>query len=316
MNVLVTGGLGFIGSNLVRRLNGIAGVDVTICDNLNTSDKWKNGVGLNVKNLIPVEGLDDVLNDQLFDVIFHMGARSDTREQDLKLLYKLNFESGQKIFRAAARTDARFIYASSAATYGDGSQGWSDTTSPLSLRPLNPYGYFKNQFDAWVMGQDIKPRRYFGLKFFNVYGQGEAHKGRMASAIFHFLQEFMRGKSVRLFRSLRKDVPDGMQRRDFVWIGDVVEIAWRLAMTDSQASGLLNVGSGVASTFLDVVDALSKAVGCPVPYEFIDMPSTIQLAYQYFSQADMTTARRLGVVPTDLSEGIRLYFQAVSGVHK
>lgn len=316
MNVLVTGGLGFIGSNLVRHLNAIGGVDVTICDNLNTSDKWKNGVGLNIRNLVPVEGLDYLLNDQRFDVIFHMGARSDTREQDLKLLYKLNFESGQKIFQAAARTDARLIYASSAATYGDGSQGWKDTTSPLILRPLNPYGYFKNQFDAWAMEQDVKPTHYFGLKFFNVYGDGEAHKGRMASAIFHFLQECMRGEPVRLFRSLRADVPDGMQRRDFVWIGDVVEIAWRLAVTDSLQSGLLNVGSGVASTFLDIVDALSEAVGFPVPYEFFDMPPTIRPAYQYFSQADTTNTSRLDVDPTGLSEGVRLYFKAVSGVHK
>lgn len=311
MRILVTGGLGFIGSALVRHLNRMGETEITVCDHLSVSEKWRNGIGLHVKDLVDVSDVDQLLHDCRFDVIFHMGARTDTQERDLKVLYDLNFVYSKKFFLAATKQSSRFIYASSAATYGDGSKGWSDQVSPLELRPLNPYGYYKNLFDIWVSQQDARPWQCCGLKYFNVYGPGESHKGRMASSIYHFYREMRVGESIKLFKSYRPDILDGHQRRDFVYIDDVVAVLGYI-LANSHVNGMLNVGTGTAHTFLDVVDALGKASGNPIAYEFVDMPDAIARGYQYFSQADMGTLREAQIPATSLEAGVAAYYRYLS----
>lgn len=313
VRILVTGGMGFIGSAFLKLLNRQGGCRIVVCDHLTASDKWRNLLGAVVDDVVDVGDLEGVLSGSRFDAIVHLGARSDTREHDLHTLASLNFTPSKILFRAAVQQSARFVYASSAATYGDGSNGWSDRTSPRMLKPLNAYGFYKNLFDWWVAQQTEFPPVCIGLKFFNVYGPGEGHKGPMGSAVLHFYQQLARGEAVQLFRSLRADIPDGMQRRDFVWVGDAVETIWRVLEEPPFPRGLLNVGTGTASTFMDVVAALGAALGDTVAVEFVDMPEAIANGYQYFSQADTHLLAQLGLTFSSLDQGVDYYVQALRG---
>ncbi len=303
----VTGGMGFIGSRIVRYLNQHDQYNIVVCDHLTKSSKWENLEGLKFTDLVDVDDLGQALTSKTYEVIFHMGARSDTRETDLRLLYDLNFRTSKTIFEEAYRQHARLIYASSAATYGDGSSGWSDTLPPDALSPRNAYGFYKNLFDLWVSQQGHHLPQCVGVKFFNVYGPGEAHKGRMASAIYHFLKELERGEPLKLFKSLRSDISDGFQRRDFIWIEDVLQVIDYLLHADSIVDGVVNAGSGVASAFLDVVCALESAMGQSVQVEFVDLPQEIAAGYQYFSQASHDRLRKSGLCFTSLESGVAAY---------
>lgn len=311
MRILLTGGLGFIGSSILKRLNERGERQIVIVDHLATSDKWKNIVGTFYEDLFDMADLERVATSGRFDMIIHMGARTDTRERDLGLLYRMNLATSRLLFMTAVQTSARFLYASSAATYGDGSSGWSDTTAPTQLKPLNAYGFYKNVFDQWVMGQLNHPPQCLGFKFFNVYGPGEAHKGLMASAVYHFYDELIHGGRVQLFKSGRGDIADGCQRRDFIFIEDAVKLV-ECGIDDSRLNGLLNVGTGRAATFLDVVSALSAALGCEIKPEFIEMPLDIGGGYQYFSRAEITAGRVRNVPTMSLREGVAAYCDALT----
>lgn len=307
MKVLITGGLGFIGSALIRSLNQRGEQQVTVCDHLDgRSSKWSNLRGLVVEDLVDTTDLNALLARQHFDVIVHLGARTDTREDNLKLLYDLNYRAGQDLFRTAAISGTRFIYASSAATYGNGNKGWSDATPAQNLHPLNAYGFYKNLFDLWVGHQQVRPSQVCGLKFFNVYGPGEAHKGRMASAIYHFYQDMQDGGPIKLFKSNRVGLADGEQKRDFIYIDDVVQ-ALQYVLENRSVEGLLNVGTGTARSFLDVARAVERTAGHPVRITFVDMPAEIAKGYQAFSQAD---SRRIDghIQFTSLETGVARYY--------
>jgi ADP-L-glycero-D-manno-heptose 6-epimerase len=306
MKILVTGGLGFIGSNLVRHLNRLGETAIIICDHLTTGDKWRNALGLVFEDLIDVAQLDETLSNTHFDLVVHLGARTDTGEHDLLTLHELNYLASQRLYRAAVKQRARFIYASSAATYGDGSLGFREDIPPQHLRPLNPYGFYKNLFDMWVARQPEVPPQVCGLKFFNVFGPGESHKGRMASAVYHLTRQALAGQPLRLFRSLREDIPDGHQKRDFIYIDDVVRVV-TYAITHPELNGMVNVGTGRAHSFLDVVEAIEKAMHRPLIYGFIDLPENIASGYQYFSEADVTTLRELHFDFTPLVQGVANY---------
>lgn len=311
MRILLTGGLGFVGSSILKRLNERGERHIVLVDHLTASAKWRNVTGADYEDLFDLEDLERVIASDRFDMIIHMGARTDTRESDLGLLYRMNLATSRLLFTTAVLTSARFLYASSAATYGDGAHGWSDMTAPTHLRPLNPYGFYKNLFDQWVMCQPTHPPQCLGFKFFNVYGPGEAHKGPMASAVYHFYDEIRHGDRVRLFKSGRRGIADGCQRRDFIYIADAVKFV-ECGLDDCRINGLLNVGTGKACTFLDVVAALSAALGRGIEPEFVEMPPDIANGYQYFSQAEMTPGRVRTVPVISLTEGVAAYCEALS----
>lgn len=310
--IVVTGAAGFIGSALVGELLRKGWQDIVAVDDFSHPEKAANleGKALSAK----VERKDFFTwleaNEKLVQFIFHLGARTDTTEFDSSIFDELNVRYSQRMWEACVRYGIPLVYASSAATYGDGTLGYDDTDDslPLRLKPLNPYGESKNEFDKWALAQERKPYFWAGLKFFNVYGPNEYHKGRMASVVFHAFKQIGSTGGMKLFRSHHPDYKDGEQLRDFVYVKDVCNVCLFL-MEHRKNSGLYNLGSGTARTFLDLVRATFTAMGKPERISFIDTPEDIRDKYQYFTEARMEKLKAIGYdTPfTSLEEGVTDY---------
>jgi ADP-L-glycero-D-manno-heptose 6-epimerase len=295
--VLVTGGAGFIGSALVWELNRRGCERIIIADFLETSEKWKNLVPLRFDDYVEADQLLPALGGSLgrFDVILHMGACSATTERDAAYLVHNNYEYTKTLAAHALSTSTRFVYASSAATYGDGSAGMRDSAdlaNLTALRPLNMYGYSKQLFDVYAAKRGMLDRMV-GLKFFNIFGPNEDHKGEMRSLVNKAYTQVLETGEIRLFRSYRPEYADGEQKRDFLYVKDAVNMTLHLAATDG-ARGLFNIGSGEARTWLDLASAVFAALGKTPNVRFIDMPEELRGKYQYFTEADIARLRETG----------------------
>lgn len=311
--ILVTGGAGFIGSNLHAALVA-RGLETVVVDRLRDGGKWRNLANHPPGRIVHPDGLDDFLaGHPPIELVFHLGAISSTTADDGDLVWDTNVELSRRLWGWCAHRGVRFVYASSAATYGDGGQGFGDGLEGLDrLRPLNLYGWSKHAFDRIVAralaGGGPRPPQWAGLKFFNVYGPNEYHKGSMISVVKVKHDELVAGGPVKLFRSDRADVADGEQRRDFIWVGDVVDVLLWLMDTPG-VSGLFNLGTGVARSYLDLARAVCAAAGGAEDIAFVDMPARLRGQYQSFTEADMGRLRAAGYAGqfTPLEEGIRRY---------
>jgi ADP-L-glycero-D-manno-heptose 6-epimerase len=320
--ILVTGGAGFIGSNLVAALAD-QGVDVSVCDIVDSSEKLANLAHHAVVELVDPTGLDEFLQrrrDEI-EIVYHMGAISSTTETDVELITETNVRLPQRIWGWCAVNEVPLVYASSAATYGDGSAGFSDGEAPAELarlKPLNHYGRSKHTFDCWVAsevtaGRD-RPPQWVGLKFFNVYGPNEYHKGDMRSMVTKAYAGAAQGEPVRLFRSHHPEYPDGGQMRDFVYVRDCVDVMLWLRATP-QTNGLFNLGTGHAQSWLELMGALYESVGHPLRVDWMDTPEKIRDRYQYFTQADMAKLRGAGYQRAfaSVEDGVRDYVEGYLG---
>ncbi len=309
--IVVTGAVGFIGSCLIGKLNAEGFNNIVAVDAFDTPLKNLN---LNNKNVLEkvergmfFEWLDQKKDKVEF--IFHLGARTDTAEFDTNLLSTLNTEYSKMIWQKCIDYQIPLVYASSAATYGDGSLGYKDDHQIIpELKPLNPYGVSKNEFDKWVLLQKERPFFWAGLKFFNVYGPNEYHKGRMGSVVWHAFRSIMDHQEMRLFRSHHPDYKDGEQRRDFVYVKDVVNVLYFL-MHHRKNSAIYNLGSGEARTFLDLVRTTFDALNMKENISFMDTPEDIRDNYQYFTQAEMKKIKDIGYNKpfTSLEDGVSDY---------
>lgn len=309
--IVITGSAGFIGSYLAGFLNQQGYYDLVLVDDFSQSHKAANFE--NKKFTAQVDRLQffDWLmeNHRFVQFVVHLGARTDTTEFDRSIFDRLNVTYSKQVWNLCVEYGLPLIYASSAATYGNGEWGYSDSHEIVSkLKPLNPYGESKNEFDKWVLSQKQQPFFWAGLKFFNVYGPNEYHKGRMASVVFHAFHQIKQTGKLKLFRSHRPDYRDGEQKRDFIYVKDVASVILFL-MQHRKNSGLYNVGTGQARTFLDLAHATFKSMGIPPNIEFIDTPLDIRDKYQYFTQANMDKLRSIGYTQafTPLEEGIGEY---------
>jgi ADP-L-glycero-D-manno-heptose 6-epimerase len=290
--ILITGGAGFIGSVLAKKLNELGHTDLVIVDKLESSTKWKNLRGIKYSEYIHADELFNGEYDDLIaeaDIVFHMGACSATTEKDVDFLMRNNVSYTKALWRFAAAKNIPFIYASSAATYGDGDDGYSDDHAKIpTLLPLNPYGYSKQLVDEWILKEELKPDHWFGLKFFNVYGPNEYHKEDMRSLVHKAFEQINEKGSVKLFKSHKPNFKDGEQLRDFIYVKDVVRVLLELAdPAIASHSGIYNLGTGKARSFHDLVKATFTAMGKTPNIEFIDMPESIRNQYQYYTQAEM-----------------------------
>jgi ADP-L-glycero-D-manno-heptose 6-epimerase len=298
---LVTGGAGFIGSNVVASLNEAGASDIVVNDLVGQDDaKWRNLAKRQVADLVPPAELIAWLAGRKLEAVIHMSAISDTTATDGDLVMENNFRLSLRLLDWCTVTRTPFIYASSAATYGNGSQGFDDDWSLAGLRklrPMNLYGWSKHLFDLAVVDRYVKkenlPPHWAGLKFFNVYGPNEYHKGHMASVLAKVFDEAKAGKPVRLFKSHREGIEDGDQRRDFIYVDDAVA-ALRWLLDTSSVNGIFNVGTGKAESFRDMIGAMFKALGRPANIEYIEMPDAIRGQYQYFTQSSVDNLRRAG----------------------
>lgn len=311
--IVITGATGFIGSYLIKRLNEDNFNALIAVDDFSRPEKNKNLEDTRVQERVPRERFPQWLDQQgdQIEFIFHIGARTDTAEFDRELLWKLNTDYTKTLWRKCITYQIPFIYASSAATYGLGELGYDDDESLIpDLKPLNPYGESKNAFDIWALNQDEKPFYWAGLKFFNVYGPGENHKGRMASVIWHAFHQIKQTGSMKLFRSHNPDFKDGEQQRDFVYVKDVADVLMFL-MHHRKDPGIYNLGSGQARTFIDLTKATFDALGLEPNISFIDTPEDIRDKYQYFTEANMSKLRSIGYTKPfhSLEDGVRDYVQ-------
>jgi ADP-L-glycero-D-manno-heptose 6-epimerase len=315
--IIVTGGAGFIGSVLQAALTRL-GHETVVVDWLGEGGKWRNLRHHPPSEIVRPEALDAFLESRPpVEMIFHLGAISETTATDGDLVWESNVALSQRLWRWCASRGVRLVYASSAATYGDGALGFEDDASlPFlgRLRPLNLYGWSKHAFDLWVARQLAaglpRPPQWAGLKFFNVYGPNEYHKGRMISVVKVKHDEVAAGQPPRLFRSDQPGLPDGAQRRDFIWVGDVVDVMMWLLDTPG-ANGLFNVGTGTSRTYLDLAHSVCRAAGATEEVSFIDMPESLRGQYQSFTEAPMARLRAAGYGGqfTPLEEGVRRYIQ-------
>lgn len=312
--IIVTGAAGFIGSRLLVELQERGYTDLVAVDDFSRADKAPNLEGVKLSHRVERSQFPSWIdaNENQVQFIFHLGARTDTTEFNKAIFDELNVRSSQQIWERCAKYAIPLVYASSAATYGDGELGYGDTDDalPYKLKPLNPYGESKNEFDKWALAQREQPYFWAGLKFFNVYGPNEYHKGRMASVVFHAFNQIKATGGMKLFRSHRPDYTDGGQLRDFVYVKDVCNVCIFL-MEQRKYSGLYNLGSGTARTFLDLARGVFTAMGKPEQISFIDTPADIRERYQYFTEAEMDKLRGIGYDAPfhTLEEGIADYVQ-------
>lgn len=315
--LLVTGGAGFIGSNLVADLNEAGRADVAICDVLRSDGKWRNLGKRQIADFIPPGELMGWLGARTLDAVIHFGANSSTMATDGDEVIETNFRLSLKLLDWCTATQTRFIYASSAATYGNGEAGFvdDDTVAGLKkLRPMNLYGWSKHLFDLVVAERVAKgaplPPQWAGLKFFNVFGPNEYHKGPMMSVLCKVFDDARAGKPVRLFKSHRAGIANGDQRRDFIYVRDATAVALWLLATPS-ICGLFNVGTGRAGSFREMIEAMFAAMGHLPDIEYVDIPSEIRDSYQYFTQASVENLRRVGYKApfTPLEDAVRDYVQ-------
>lgn len=313
--LLVTGGAGFIGSNVVAALNEAGRSDVVVCDLLGSNGKWRNLAKRQLVDIVPPAELLDWLKGRRLDAVIHLGAISETTATDGDLVIETNFRLSMRLLDLCTMSAVPFIYASSAATYGDGDAGFDDDASVQALkklRPMNLYGWSKHLFDLAVAervarGEKLPPQ-WAGLKFFNVFGPNEYHKGTMMSVLARRFDDVRAGRVVQLFKSHREGIADGDQRRDFIYIDDVVRVVMWLLATPS-VSGLFNVGTGKARSFRDLMLAAYAALGTRPNIEYVDMPESIRGAYQYFTQSKVDRLLRAGYNGgfTALEDAVKAY---------
>lgn len=311
--IVVTGAAGFIGSCLVEHLNQQGYKDIVLIDAFGQADKKANYTNKTYTEKVERNHFFDWLdrNETRVQFIFHIGARTDTAEFDKNLLNELNLNYSKEVWLRCVKYGIPLVYASSAATYGLGEHGYSDSHEVVEkLSPLNPYGESKNDFDKWALAQKEKPFFWAGLKFFNVYGPNEYHKGRMASVILHAFRQISSTGKMKLFRSHNPDFKDGEQLRDFIYVKDVVSVC-EFLMEKRPESGLYNLGTGKARTFLDLVNATYSALCMEPEIMFIDTPADIRDKYQYYTQADMSKLNHAGYKKpfTTIEEGVKDYVQ-------
>ena len=309
--IVITGAAGFIGSCLARGLNDERFFDLVLVDDFSREEKASNFIDKRYVELVSRDRLGAWLdqNHEQVQFIFHLGARTDTTEFDTQIFDKLNLNYSKMVWERCVRYGLPLVYASSAATYGNGELGYDDRHDLVEqLKPLNPYGDSKNDFDRWVLKQEKQPFFWAGLKFFNVYGPNEYHKGRMASVVFHAYNQIRETGKVKLFRSHRNDYADGGQLRDFVYVKDIVSICLFL-MKNRPKSGIYNAGSGKARSFLDLAQAVFSAMNLEPKIEFIDTPADIRDKYQYFTEANMQKIKSVGFETplTSLENGVSDY---------
>ena len=313
--LLVTGGAGFIGSNIVAALNEAGRSDVVVCDVLGHEDKWRNLAKRQLAEIVPPGELPAWLNGRKLEAAIHMGAISETTATDADLVIETNFRFSLRLLDWCTLHATPFIYASSAATYGDGARGFADDQSLAALkalRPMNLYGWSKHLFDLAVIERAARgekmPPQWAGLKFFNVFGPNEYHKGAMMSVLARRFDDIKAGRAVELFRSHRDGIADGDQRRDFIYVDDVTRVIMWLVATPS-ANGIFNVGTGKARSFRELVLAGYAALGRPPNIEYVDMPDAIRGSYQYFTQATTERLRTAGYNGgfTPLEDAVKSY---------
>jgi ADP-L-glycero-D-manno-heptose 6-epimerase len=314
--IILTGGAGFIGSGVLRLLNDKGKSEVLVVDHLGSGGKWKNLAGKRYLDYVPKDQFLEQLLGGAFgegnevEAVIHMGACSSTTEADADYLYRNNFKYSQILASWCLEKGVRFIYASSAATYGDGGKGFLDDDAALRhLRPLNPYGWSKQIFDEWALDDGVLTKMV-GLKFFNVFGPNEAHKGDMRSLVDKAVGQILSTGRLKLFKSRREGVADGEQTRDFVYVKDAAAIVLKL-LEDRRAGGLYNLGSGTAHTWNALAAAVFAALGKPVDIEYVDMPESIRDKYQYHTRAEMGKLRQaIGLLPIrSLDDAVKDYVQ-------
>jgi ADP-L-glycero-D-manno-heptose 6-epimerase len=295
--IVITGAEGFIGSCLVAKLNELNYNDLILVDDFDTcTNRNLNLLGKRFTAKIERKNFFDWLrtNANQVQFIFHIGARTDTTETDEKIFKELNYDFSISLWNICVNEGIPLVYASSAATYGEGENGYDDDESKLNLlKPLNPYGKSKNDFDKWAVNQEKQPYFWAGLKFFNVYGPNEYHKGRMASVIFHSFNQIKEFGKVKLFKSHKPDYANGEQMRDFIYVKDLCDVCIFL-LENRKKSGIYNLGTGQARTWNDLANAIFKAMDLPSNIEYIDIPEDIRGKYQYFTEANMTKLKNIG----------------------
>ncbi|MGB0428828.1 MAG: ADP-glyceromanno-heptose 6-epimerase [Bacteroidia bacterium] len=313
--IVVTGAAGFIGSCVAHSLYNKGYKDLLLVDDFSKTAKANNLIGFENINKIDREEFIEWIDSHYIEIEFivHIGARTDTTEFDTQIFDHLNLNYTKSLWQKCVEYGFPIIYASSAATYGGGELGYNDTHEILNqLQPLNPYGESKNDFDKWALAQDKKPYYWIGLKFFNVYGPNEYHKGRMASVVYHTYNQIKIKGSMSLFKSHNADYKNGEQKRDFIYVKDVVDvIIWLLENRKPQNNGLYNLGTGKAQTFLDLATGVFKSLNLESKIEFIDTPEDIRDKYQYFTEANMQKLKNIGYDKpfTSLAQGVKDYVQ-------
>jgi ADP-L-glycero-D-manno-heptose 6-epimerase len=309
--IVVTGAAGFIGSNLVGRLNADRFNDIVIVDDFSIPEKANNYTIKTFSEKVERKEFFSWIkeNHRFIQFVFHLGARTDTTEFNKSVFDELNYGYSQEVWKLCVEFGLPLVYASSAATYGAGELGYNDDHEVIEkLKPLNPYGESKNEFDKWALKQVRKPYFWAGLKFFNVYGPNEYHKGRMASVIFHSFNQVKASGKIKLFRSHNPNYKDGCQLRDFIYVKDVVDVMM-FFMHHRKNSGIYNLGTGKARTFLDLAKSTFTAMDLPENIEFIDTPVDIRDKYQYFTEANMSKLRKIGYDKsfTSIENGVKDY---------
>lgn len=309
--IIVTGAAGFIGSCLVQKLNNEGKQNLILVDDFSQTNKDSNLIGKKFANKIERDHFLSWFDTNASEVefVYHIGARTDTTEFDVSIFNRLNLDYTKAIWKTCAQHQIPLVYASSAATYGEGELGYDDNHDLIpKLKPLNPYGESKNDFDKWALLQSETPPLWIGLKFFNVYGPNEFHKARMASVIFHAFNQIQKTCGVKLFRSHRDDYKDGWQLRDFVYVKDVVEVCWFFNQHQDH-SGIYNLGSGTARSFYDLAANTFKAMDRETRIDYIDIPADIRDKYQYFTEANMNKIVSIGYSKpfSTLEQGVRDY---------
>ncbi len=293
MAIVVTGAAGFIGSCLVSFLNDQGLVDLILVDDFSKSEKHKNLEKAKFTAKIDREVFLFDMHRHSIEFIFHLGARTDTTEFDLSIFQKLNLDYSKSIWEFCTDKNIPLLYASSAATYGGGEHGFNDGKSIQDLEPLNPYGRSKQEFDTWALAQETTPPFWAGLKFFNVFGPNENHKGRMASVVYHAFHQIKDKGSLKLFQSHRTDYADGEQIRDFIYVKDLLNLMW-FWYEEQSSSGIYNAGTGTARTFNDLGNAIFKALNLAPKISYIPTPEDIRDKYQYYTEATMSKTLAVG----------------------